>query len=222
MKKLDRNLAKKPIFLNNICYTTHTWKNMTKSRKKSVWKELEKFQDKLCVYCESKAEQGTHTGHIEHFFDKSTHVHLTFDWSNLFGCCASKLHCGHYKDETLPGGVRRTYNTNLLIKPDTEDPEDYLQFLPSGKIESHNGLDTISEQKASETIKALHLDAPSLVRSREQQITRFQSKVTTALSFIDTGDEETIALAMIEYRNIEQEAKSAPHRTAIKQAVIWL
>ncbi|ELV8636019.1 hypothetical protein QNE29_004405, partial [Vibrio vulnificus] len=101
-------------------------------------------------------------------------------------------------------------------------PEDYLQFLPSGKIESQNGLDTISEQKASETIKALNLDAPSLVRSREQQITRFQSKVTTALRFIDTGDEETIALAMIEYKNIEQEAKSAPHRTAIKQAVIWL
>lgn len=195
---------------------------MTKSRKKSVWKELEKFQDKLCVYCESKAEQGTCTGHIEHFFDKSTHVHLTFDWSNLFGCCASRLHCGHYKDETLPGGVRRTYNTSLLIKPDTEDPEDYLQFLPSGRIDCKNGLDTIPKQKASETIKALNLDAPSLVRSREQQIARFQLKVTTALSLIDTGDEETIALAMIEYRNIEQQAKSASHRTAIKQAVIWL
>jgi len=222
VKKLDRTLAEKPIFLNNISHTTHTWKNMTKSRKKSVWKELGKFQDKLCVYCESKAEKGTHTGHIEHFFDKSTHVHLTFDWSNLFGCCPSRLHCGHYKDQELPGGVRRTYNTRLLIKPDTEDPEDYLQFLPSGKIESKNGIDTISEQKANETIKALNLDAPSLERSREQQITRFQTQVTTALSFIDTGDEETIALAMIEYRNIEQEAKSASHRTAIKQAVIWL
>nr|WP_275440792.1 retron Ec78 anti-phage system effector HNH endonuclease PtuB [Vibrio sp. Of7-15] len=215
-------MAEKPIFLNNISHTTHTWKDMTKSRKQSVWKELGKFQDKLCVYCESKAEKGTNTGHIEHFFDKSTHVHLTFDWNNLFGCCASRLHCGHYKDQKLPGGVRRTYNTSLLIKPDTEDPEDYLQFLPSGKIESKSGLNTISEQKAIETIKALKLDDPSLERTREQQITRFQSKVTTALSFIDTGDEETIALAMIEYRKIEQEAKFTSHRTAIKQAVIWL
>lgn len=195
---------------------------MNKSRKKSVWKELDKFQDKLCVYCESKAEKGRDTGHIEHFFDKRTHVHLTFDWNNLFGCCASKLHCGHYKDQELPGGIRRTYNTSLLIKPDTEDPEDYLQFLPSGKIESKNGLDAISEKKANETITALNLDDPSLEHRREQQITRFQSKVTTALSLVDTGDEETIALAMIEYRNIEQEAKFALHRTAIKQAVIWL
>ncbi|WP_272870192.1 retron Ec78 anti-phage system effector HNH endonuclease PtuB [Aliivibrio fischeri] len=204
-------------------HTTHTWKHMTQAKKRHVWKELGKFQNGLCVYCESKAVKGKNLGHIEHFYDKSTHANLTFDWNNLFGCCDSKFHCGHYKDQTLPGGIRRKYNVNLLIKPDVEDPENYFQFFPSGKIEKKHGLSTLDEQKAIETIKALKLDDSSLERSREQQITHFQSRVSAALSIIDNeDDEETIVLAISEYTEIEQEAKTALHRTAIKQAVIWM
>ncbi|GEA13100.1 retron system putative HNH endonuclease [Alteromonas sp. KUL49] len=134
MKKLNRSLAQKPSFLSGLSYVTHTWGDVSSSGKSSIWDQLGKFQDGLCAYCESKAIKGSDTGHIEHFFDKSAHPHLTFDWGNLFGCCASTLHCGHYKDQYLPGGERRTYDSDLLIKPDIEDPEDYLQFLPSGKV----------------------------------------------------------------------------------------
>ncbi|MFA0116944.1 retron Ec78 anti-phage system effector HNH endonuclease PtuB [Vibrio breoganii] len=223
MKKLERNLAVKPLCLDNMSHTTQTWSNLSSSKKRKIWKELEKFQNGLCAYCESKAERGSNTGHIEHFFDKSTHVHLTFDWDNLFGCCDSKFHCGHYKDQKLPGGDRRTYDINLLIKPDLEDPENYLQFLPSGRVEKKAGVGNGIEKKAIETIKALKLDASSLVHTREQQIAIFQSRVAATLDIMDTEcDEETLDLAMKEYLKIEEEAETALHRTAIKQAVIWM
>ncbi|GBL02059.1 hypothetical protein VH1709_contig00084-0126 [Vibrio harveyi] len=222
MKKLNRNLATKPSCLNSMSHTTHTWKNMTRAKKVHVWKELGKFQNGLCVYCESKAEKGKNLGHIEHFRDKSTHANLTFDWNNLFGCCDSKFHCGHYKDQILPGGCKRNYDIRFLIKPDIEDPENYFQFYPSGKIEKKNGLNTLDERKAVETIKALKLDAPSLELSRELQIKHFQSRVTAALTIMDTEeDPTTIALAMSEYSNIRKEALNTVHRTAVKNAVIW-
>lgn len=157
------------------------------------------------------------------FFDKSTHQDQTFEWENLFGCCSSTAHCGHYKDQILPDGTKRQYNPQQLIKPDIDDPELYLQFLPSGKIKEQDNLDEINIQKAITTIKALHLDNPSLELSREQQITRYQTKVSAIIHILDSSmDDEELKEAMREYDEIEKEALTAPHRTAIKQAVIWL
>lgn len=195
---------------------------MTTRRKVQVWKELEKFQSRICVYCESRAEQGEDTGHIEHFFDKGSHVDKTFDWDNLFGCCSSTQHCGHYKDQELPGGLKRQYDPNLLIKPDKEDPEMYLKFLDSGKVREKDELDELGQKKATETIKALHLDASCLNDSREQQIKRFQDKVTAIMELLDSDDETIFEDTMEEYCQIKEEALKALHRTAIKQAVIWL
>lgn len=81
MKKLDRSLANTPQCLLDFSYETHTWNNMTSHKKAKVWIELDKFQEKFCVYCESKAYRGEGTGHIEHFYHKghSDYKSLTFD-----------------------------------------------------------------------------------------------------------------------------------------------
>ena len=213
MRKLDRGLANIPLCLANYSHLTHKWDDLT--QKKEIWDELDKFQYEFCVYCESIAKKGS--GHIEHFFHKSepSLIHLTFDWNNLFGCCSSNMHCGHFKDQILPGGVKRHYNPNALIRPDVDDPEDFLQFLDSGKVEPKNGISNAMKDRALQTIAALNLDCSELNSSRESQIDIFKKRLL-ALSDID---DESLILA--EYANIYQEAMSTFHRTALKQSLPW-
>lgn len=220
MKKLDRSVASKPTCLNNLSHPVHTWDNMNAKKKKKVWAEIDKFQHKLCVYCESPAFRGDGTGHIEHFFHKEQFRDKTFDWDNLFGCCPSNKHCGHYKDEVLEGGCKRVYDPALLIKPDKEDPNSFFTYSASGKIEAKMGISDNDKKKADETIKAVNLLASSLVQSREAQITRFQHKVDALLPLMES--DATYEDAFLEYQKVKLEADKAPHRTAIKQAVIWL
>lgn len=212
MKKLNRSLANTP-----ICLTTKSsWNDMKSRDKKKVWIELYKFQERFCVYCESEAYQGG-TGHLEHFFDKATHIHLALSWDNLFGCCESRGHCGHYKDQNLPGGRQRQYNTNLLLKPDVDDPEYYLQFTPSGSISTKSGLNVCELSRAKETIIALYLNAPSLNIAREDQIKLFEARLLSLESL--SVDDLDLDLYISEFTSLKEDANNAPHRTAIKQVL---
>lgn len=213
MRKLDRGLAITPLCLSNYSYLTQKWDQLTE--KHEVWVEINKVQEKTCVYCESIAEKGQ--GHIEHFFHKAdpSYVSLTFVWGNLFGCCNSNIHCGHYKDQFLIGGIKRAYNPNALIKPDIEDPEDFLQFLDSGKVKPKEGLTDAMEKRAAETIAALNLDCSVLVSSRESQIDRYKQRL---LALVNIDDEGVMAS---EYANIYSEAMHTFHRTALKQSIPW-
>lgn len=221
MKKLDRSSAQTPQCLSTLSHETHTWKDMNiGNRKAQVWTEIDKFQEQFCVYCESRAFKGRTTGHIEHFFHKGSpqYESLMFDWNNLFGCCVSNKHCGHYKDRILTGGVKREYDATLLLKPDIDDPEEYFQFLPSGSVKVRDGLPPDKENKGKETIKALNLNSPELKISRKSQITLYQNRLLTFAEMIGALTDEGID----EYFDIQDEAKNVPHRTAIKQAISWL
>lgn len=235
MKKLDRTIADTPICLNNLSFPTHNWDNMSKkgkngvNRKSQVWVELDKFQNKLCVYCESKAYQGKYTGHIEHFFDKGNPLYenLVLDWSNLFGCCASTTHCGHYKDQVLGVkdgvNIKREYDFNFLLKPDVDNPKDYLQYLPNGTIKPKNGLIGDQEKKAKETIRALNLLAPELKVARENQITLYKNQVNNVIELLtEESDADIISKIWDEYYTLKQEAESIPYRSAVEQAIQWL
>ncbi|CAI0839392.1 Uncharacterised protein [Serratia quinivorans] len=215
MKKLDRSLALTPLCLSNYSYLTHQWRQLT--QRVDVWIEIDKIQNKFCVYCESIAEKGNGKGHIEHFFYKGNplYTNLTFVWDNLFGCCDSRKHCGHYKDQILPGGVKRSYDPNILIKPDVDDPEEFLQFLDSGKVKAREGLTEPMRQRATETISALNLDCSELNSSREMQIDRYNKRLSILFGV------EDIEILTEEYENLYAEAMGTFHRTALKQSIPW-
>ncbi|MGL0931595.1 retron Ec78 anti-phage system effector HNH endonuclease PtuB [Vibrio vulnificus] len=236
MKKLDRSLANTPTCLNNLSYPTHNWDNMrnkgkneTTSRKSQVWVELDKMQNGLCVYCESIAYKGKFTGHIEHFFDKANplYEHRVLDWNNLFGCCVSTTHCGHYKDQILSSingvQVKRKYDSNLLLKPDVDDPTEYLQYLPSGKIKPKNGLSEHCQNRAKETIKALNLSSSELNSAREAQILFFKKRENEMIEEIfNETDENNRDRIIVEYKKLKKQSELSPFRTAIRQTIQWL
>lgn len=221
MRKINRSIANYPECLSRLSHPANNWDDMNlHQRKKKVWNEIDKIQSHLCAYCELPAYKGKTTGHIEHFFDKGNPLYkqLTFDWNNLFGCCQSNAHCGHYKDQLLPGGQQRQYNSSLLLKPDIDDPEEYLQFLPSGVIQEKKGLDPHKLCRATETINALNLKCSTLKNSRESQITIYKNRLLPLTELMEDMTDEDYE----EYLAIKSEAMTVPHRTAIKQAISWL
>lgn len=220
MKKLDRNAAQEPTCLSTFTYPEKSWANVRSRHKQRIWVELDKIQNKFCAYCESPAERGEDLGHIEHFLHKGAvqYAHLSFSWPNLFGCCDSKLHCGHYKDQELPGGTPRPYTPELVIKPDVDEPEDYLMFLPSGVIKEKPGLSEEQKERATETIKALNLKAAKLIRSRQSQIKLYENRV---LALMESVDELSLSQNEfdVQYLEIQSQSQLEAHRTAIRQTV---
>ena len=178
------------------------------------------MQSGFCVYCESSAIQGT--GHIEHFFHKgkktngiAPYKHLTFDWSNLFGCCGQKTSdsCGHYKDRNGSSGPG-PYDPNDLIKPDVDDPRDYFNFLTTGVIEPKPELPANLLKKATETLRVLNLSLLNGVRKK--QIDIFRKELDALFNLSPTLDDQAL---LQEINNIKAKVKVSEYQTAVFESL---
>lgn len=100
--------------------------------------------------------------------------------------CDSKDHCGHYKDR--PRAVN--YHPDTLIKPDTEDPEDYFYFHSSGEIRPRTGIDANKENKANQTIQVFGLDNRKLASRRARALKIYKEKILNELEEIADWEPE--------------------------------
>ncbi|WP_269517989.1 retron system putative HNH endonuclease [Alteromonas sp. BMJM2] len=113
--------------------------------------------------------------HIEHFQSRNDSPNLTFIWSNLFGSCGKDNwdSCGIFKDTK-----GRPYDHNKLIKPDQDNPREYLLFLTNGLVVPRPKTSPSTSEKAATTIKVFNLNAaPKLVGARREAL---RSSVNTA------------------------------------------
>jgi uncharacterized protein (TIGR02646 family) len=219
MRKLDRTKVQIPKCLSKCLHNIHEWGDRpTRTCRGILWTQLNKFQNRLCVYCETEISRGRTTGHIEHFFDKGDpqYKHYTFDWNNLFGCCTSNRHCGHFKNASLPGNSRRLPNYRLLIKPDVDDPEVSLQFVSTGKVRVRRSNLIKFYLKGKHTIKALNLNESSLKNDREAQISRYKAQLLALNKLIGTISDVQFHH---QYELIKQSSEKESFRTAVKQAL---
>lgn len=149
MHQLKRNQA--PTCLAKYRHGRDNWDNVTSADKADIWIELEAMQGKRCAYCEIDISNSDKQ--IEHFHQKGRNPQLTFQWGNLFGSCKNKDRCGDHKDNLKP-----VYQPQDLIKPDIEDPEKYLVFLPDGSVRPRKRLSPADEHRAKETIRIFNLN----------------------------------------------------------------
>ena len=151
MHKLNRGPA--PACLGAYRHGVHQWcgSSPTSTERQEIWSDLDTMQAGRCAYCENELKDGDK--HIEHFRQRSRHPPGTFDWSNLFGSCNRPESCGKHKDTC------GTYDHRHLIKPDTDDPEDYFAFVSDGTIAVRSGLNSAAQQRARETLRVFNLDA---------------------------------------------------------------
>lgn len=123
-----------------------------------IWTKLDAMQGCRCAYCEGAISEGMR--HIEHFRQRDRYPQGTFDWNNLFGSCDRESTCGTYKDRCS------TYPHGNLIKPDMEDPDEFLVFDPQGGVHPKAGLTPDKDHRALETIRILNLTGGGLPHMR--------------------------------------------------------
>lgn len=181
MHKLDRTVVPTPKCLSGLP-PAKTWTALSSQKKTKIQEALASMQrsadsDGLlivrCAYCEVKiavpnppdgTETDYETSHIEHFRTRNDRPDLTFDWSNLFLSCTAMHLCGKYKDH----GHDFPYAPNDLIKPDVDDPQQYLRYSNTGEVLPRQGIDPDMHHRAIETIRVLRLNHPNLVQRREE------------------------------------------------------
>ncbi|MEQ4936693.1 retron system putative HNH endonuclease [Proteus terrae] len=221
MHKLDRTIATPPDSLSNYDYQTQTWKDLDPDCKKALRAALVKMQgipevttpdaDEYglrCAYCECAIYDA---GHIEHFRRKnrSHFPELTFVWDNLFLACGSQSNCGHYKDRNAGA----PYNPDHLIKPDTQDPEQYLYFHSTGQVRPQQGLNENDKHCAEETIRVFGLNSSLLSGARRSSLITYKNKILEELNEISEWSETD----RVDYLMEEIEAtRWEPYSTTIK------
>lgn len=221
MRKLNRPQTA-PQCLSKYDYNTQLWKgNIPSSKCKSaIWTTLNTMQNGFCVYCESVAVKGN--GHIEHFFHKgkkadetTPYKDLTFDWSNLFGCCGrtSSNTCGHFKDRQGNQGPG-AYNGIEIIKPDVDEPLDFFSFLDTGVIEPKSGLSPEKNKRASETIRVLNLSY--LNGARKKQIDIFKRELNELIVISHQLNEQIFRQEIVA---IKEKVKQQEFQTAVLEAL---
>jgi len=134
-----------------------------------IWAELEAMQKSYCAYCEAKLKSDRHIDHFvaRDYFgrDLANGQKLIFEWSNLFGSCGLKDCCAHYKDDA--DNPYSIYDPTQLIKPDVDDPWNFLVFADSGFAEPREGLSASDYQRARLTINVFNLNHTRHVKQRE-------------------------------------------------------
>jgi len=181
MKFLVRNAE--PVCLVVMKRKYSGWGDVTFSDKQEIWLSLDEMQNNYCAFCEMTLK-GMRK-HIEHFISRCRKNVLTFEWTNLFGSCDNSEHCGRYKDIIISD-----YDENNLIKPDENDPRNFLSFSPEGDISVKLGLSEENELKATETIRVFGLDAPDLVAARRTILSGYNQIAKEYVELVDLAISE--------------------------------
>ncbi len=105
-----------------------------------------------CAYCESKITAATY-GAIEHFFPKSSHIDLTFEWQNLLLSC-DRCNDPSHKGTKFPLDDQ---GNPLLI-----DPFALLRLAQSGDKEARDLLQESCDPSAEYSAFALACIYPHL------------------------------------------------------------
>lgn len=156
--------------------------------KDDIWIQLDNMQNGYCAYCECHLKRK----HIDHFKTREAYPQETFSWGNIFGSCGDSSQaggwgrCGIYKDADAG-----RYDITELIKPDVDEPNDYLLFLTSGKVIARPNLTKLALRKAEETIRVFNLNGNSaLFNSRRSAILAIQKEIDELYQMYDElGDD---------------------------------
>lgn len=208
MHKLHRDPVP-PACLARYQHGRDTWsmQSPTGPERVEIWAKLEAMQGQRCAYCEAAiAEDGRH---IEHFRQRGRYPQGSYAWDNLLGSCNRQETCGKYKDQC---GV---YIHTDLIKPDAEDPEEFLVFSPDGSVHPRANLSPADHHRAAETIRILNLNGVL----RQIRYSEIYGYVQTAEEFAEMAshfvESEWLPLLQDELRKTEQ----LPYATAIKHVL---
>ena len=181
MHRLYRD-SKAPRCLSRYRHGVAVWtiNSPNNAERAEIWDKLHAMQGLRCAYCERAIQAGARE--IEHFRQRRSHPQGTFEWNNLFGACREQGTCGDHKDKS------GSYDPAVLIKPDEEDPDDFLVFAPDGSVSQRAKLATSRSHRAAETIRIMNLNGVkgALRFERRREVIGY---VQTAESFAELASQ---------------------------------
>ena len=200
-----------PAGLHRYRHGRDTWGGQpiapTPEERADIWVQLNAMQGGRCAYCEAPLSPDNR--HIEHFRQRSRYPQGTFDWSNLFGSCKRTGTCGDHKDQCGP------YDHTHILKPDVDEPDDYLVFVKDGTVQPRENLSPDMHHRATETIRILNLDLP-LRQTRRNAVVGYIQTAEYIAALSEQFDQS-------EWRPLlEQEVKDTAHlpfATAIRHTL---
>jgi uncharacterized protein (TIGR02646 family) len=201
-----------PSCLNGRSHPPNSWKAVYNedAYKDEIWQKIESMQGKRCAYCENSFS-GLQR-HIDHFRPRSRFPQDTFNWFNLFGSCSAQNSCGNHKDAGT--NLQPNYNPDDLIKPDVDDPAEYLMFSSDGSVTPKAGLLPVQIQKAQLTIDVFGLNG-SLRQVRETVLIGY--KETAEYFLVELRSQMPAEDWQSLYQDKLREIETQPFCTAIKQ-----
>ena len=157
---LIRRLAAPPGLLAGQIEWTERWKTgqpadwATPAAKQLLRQHLPALTHNKCSYCESTLGSAARL-EIEHYHAKTVAPHLAFEWTNLFPACGI---CNGSKRNESHGGQ--------LLKPDTDDGEEFLWLkTQTGELEPAGPNHAA---RALATIKTCNLNRGPLCKERKR------------------------------------------------------
>ncbi|PYB90057.1 TIGR02646 family protein [Pseudomonas koreensis] len=209
MRKLIRGTA--PTCLANYQHGSDRWADMTHTDKEQIRQCLQSMQDTRCAYCEADISTPGNS-HIEHFRQRHGYPQGTFEWTNLFHSCCREEACGKFKDNCPP------YDHRNLLKPDEDDPDDFLLFVSDGTISPLANLNDQSRIRAVETLRIYNLDAQNgALRAMRREAIRPHLKTAQDLMDLagDLSPDDVATFLQDEIQNTEH----LPFSTAIRHTL---
>lgn len=173
MRHLSRPAA--PACLTAATYVNWADKAFQANCYPAVRQALESMHEGRCAYCEREVDKDAH---VEHFIQRSRKPQLTFEWSNLFLSCSDLDTCGKYKDHSAA-----PYQDQDVLKPDVDNPDNYLRFDEHGMIHAQANLSAQERRRALETIRVFHLDAQGLKWARHSAVTGYAEQAKIFATF---------------------------------------
>ncbi len=197
------------------------WRDVTPEEKAVIWQALEKMQGDRCAYCERSLDG--HKKHIEHFHKRVDHDAGVFDWHNLFGSCLDLHCCGKHKDEKA-----KNWKVEDLLKPDEDEPDEFLQFFADGSIRQRQGLEPEQQRRAQETLRVFNLDGHSALREMRKKavygwlesLETIRKKYCEQLEKGDCTEQEALADMTSEVESLLDQTASLSFATAIRHALV--
>lgn len=193
MKYIQR-YSQIPLVLINLQKKPVSWGCLKDQDKADIRDAIVAFQGNNCAYCETGLDKGRH---IEHFAKKDKFPQKTYEWDNLFLSCQSGTHCGHFKD-SKKSKFSKTYDYHDLIKPDVDDPSDFLFFSINGEVSpKHTLIDKKLKAKAELTINVFNLNENDLKNIR-RSVLKSNKEI---IEYIYSLDIEQTAQLLEEYKH---------------------
>jgi uncharacterized protein (TIGR02646 family) len=162
MRYLDRAVVAAPACLSNYS-PGNAWADLSCNHDDygQVVDTLNGLQANHCAYCECDLSNEGTNPHVDHFEQRSRTPAKTFEWANLFRSCSHHECCAKHKDR-----LASTYAPGALLKPDVDNPRQYIEFDTQGRVAPRRELSDTERQRADVTIRVFNLMASRLVNSR--------------------------------------------------------